>query len=180
MPKKNTIESGAKAQLLLDAVEDRKAVEPVLIDLREKVNVADFFLICTATSTPQLRAIAESVLEMVDEQNLTKPNIQGEASVEWVLMDFGDIVLHIMSEEARERYRLEQFWTTPQPKGALPPTPGTVVEQDPGDEDWDAEDDEDDFDEEDAAFFEALDSEVEPIDEEPVEHEEGIEPLSDK
>lgn len=179
MPKKIDIDSGARAQLILEAIEDRKAVDPVLIDLRDKVNVADFFLICTATSTPQLRAIAENVLERIDDERLAKPNIQGEASVEWVLMDFGDVVLHIMSEEARERYRLEQFWTTPQPKGALPPVPGTVVEIDPGDEDWDADDDEE-LDDDDAAFFESLDTEVEPIDEEPVEHEEGVEPLNDK
>lgn len=164
---KITIDSAAKAQIVLEAVEDRKAVDPVLIDLRDKVNVADFFLICTATSTPQLRAIAENVLERVSDEHLAKPNIQGEASVDWVLMDFGDLVLHIMSEEARERYRLEQFWTTPQPKGALPPTPGTVIAP----EDWeDVEDDEDD-DEDDVAFFESLDTEVEPIDEEPVEEE---------
>ena len=140
---------------------------PVVIDLREKVNVADFFLIVTATSTPHLRALAENVIERVkDEPGMTKPNVQGEASVEWVLMDFGDVVIHLMSEEARERYKLEQFWTTPQPKGALPPMPGTVLAESPENA-WDIDDDEDDEDDE--AFFAAADLEVEPIEEDDVE-----------
>ncbi|WP_309715656.1 ribosome silencing factor [Armatimonas sp.] len=162
------IDSKERAQIILDAIEDRKGHEPVLLDLREKVNVADFFLIVTATSTPHLRALAENVLERVkDEPGMTKPNVQGEASVEWVLMDFGDIVVHLMSEEARERYKLEQFWTTPQPKGALPPTPGTVLPEGlEAQGNW-SEDEGDDDD--DAAFFAAADQEVEPLDEDDVE-----------
>lgn len=162
------MDSQAKADLILEAIEDRKGHEPVLIDLRDKVNVADFFLIVTATSTPHLRALAENVLECAkDEPGMNKPNIQGEASVEWVLMDFGDVVVHLMSEEARDRYKLEQFWTSPQPKGALPPTPGAPV-ADLGDEEGDWDDEEED-DEDDAAFFASLDTEVEPIDEDDVE-----------
>lgn len=167
MPSIN-MDSKQKADFLLEAIEDRKGHDPVVIDLREKVNVADFFLIVTATSTPHLRALAENVIERVkDEPGMSKPNVQGEASVEWVLMDFGDVVIHLMSEEARERYKLEQFWTTPQPKGALPPMPGTVLAESPENA-WDIEDDEDD-DEDDAAFFAAADLEVEPIEEDDVE-----------
>ena len=163
------MDSKHKAEFLLDAIEDRKGQNPTLIDLREKVNVADFFLIVTATSTPHLRALAENVLERVkDEPGMAKPNVQGEASVEWVLMDFGDIVIHLMSEEARERYKLEQFWTTPQPKGALPPTPGTVLPETPQNA-WDIDDDDEDDDEDDAAFFAAADLAVEPIEEDDVE-----------
>ncbi|MBB6052325.1 ribosome silencing factor [Armatimonas rosea] len=170
MSNTKTLDSQAKADILLEAIDDRKGHEPVLIDLRDKVNVADFFLIVTATSTPHLRALAENILERSkDEPGMSKPNVQGEASVEWVLMDFGDIVVHLMSEEARERYKLEQFWTTPQPKGALPPMPGTVLAETPQNA-WDVEDDDDeDDDEDDALFFASLDTEVEPIDEDDVE-----------
>jgi ribosome-associated protein len=169
MSNTNTMDSQAKVAILLEAIEDRKGHEPVQIDLREKVNVADFFLIVTATSTPHLRALAENILERAkDEPGMAKPNVQGEASVEWVLLDFGDVIVHLMSEEARERYKLEQFWTTPQPKGALPPMPGTVLPETPQNA-WDIDDEDDDDEEDDVAFFASLDQEVEPIDEDDVE-----------
>ena len=162
---KKTMPSEEKAQLLLDTIEDRKAVDPVMLDLRGKVLVADFFLVCSGTSSVHIRAIADAVLEKVDEVRLPKPRVAGQEIGEWVLLDFGDVVLHVMGEEPRERYKLEQFWSTPQPKGALPPTPDSV-----GGEEGDADIDEDDlgdFDDEveDAAFFSEADEEVEPIDE---------------
>lgn len=153
--------SDAKAQLLLDVVEDRKAVDPVLLDLRGKTLMTDFFLVCSGTSNVHIRAIADAVLEKADDGEVSKPRVEGRENAEWVLLDFGDVILHVMGEEPRERYRLEQFWSTPQPKGALPPTPGTV-ETDADDPDLDALEEED---LEDAAFFDAADQEVEPIDE---------------
>jgi ribosome-associated protein len=165
------IDSAKKAELLLEAVEDRQGETPVLIDLREKgVMIADYFLITTCNSTPHLRAVWENVQEVAEENRMNRPNLQGEASEEWRLLDFGDIVVHLMTQEARERYRLEEFWTNPQPKGALPPTPNSLTNTDDiedwneGDDDLDAlESEEDDPDE--AAFFEHADAEVEPIDE---------------
>jgi ribosome-associated protein len=157
--------SDEKAQLLLEAVEDRKAEDPVLLDLRGKTLLADFFLICSGTSQPHIRAIAEHVLEVAKERRLPAPRIEGAQVGEWVLLDFGDVILHVMAEEPRQRYKLEQFWTTPHPKGALPPTPGSVSVNGTGDEsDEEWEEDEDDMD--DAAFFDEADQEVEAIDEE--------------
>lgn len=171
--------SEEKAHIFLETVDDRKAENPVLIDLRDKhVMLADFFIVCTGLAVPHIRAIAEHVLEKVDELNLPKPTVSGEEVAEWVLLDFGDIVLHIMSEEARTRYRLEEFWSTPQPKGALPPTPGSVPDRYPldrgpvaepealADED-EEEDDDSGFEEyDDDDFFAEADTEVEPVDEE--------------
>jgi len=132
MAKKIQMSSEDKAQVLFETVEDRKAEDPVMIDLREKrVNVADFFIVCTGLAVPHIRAIAEHVLEKVDELRLPKPTVTGEEVAEWILLDFGDVVLHIMNEEARQRYKLEQFWSTPQPKGALPPTPESVADRHP-------------------------------------------------
>jgi ribosome-associated protein len=171
LPKKQQITSEEKARILLETVEDRKAENPILLDLRDKnVMLADYFLICTGLAVPHIRAISEHVQEKVDELNLARPKVEGEEVAEWVLLDFGDVVLHVMSEEARSRYRLEDFWTTPQPKGALPPTPGTVdpnrspLERAPAaGDDWEEEDEDDDDDE--IAFFADADTEVEPIDE---------------
>jgi len=160
---KTVLPSDEKAKLLLDAVEDRKAVDPVLLDLRDKSLLADFFLVCSGTSNTHIRAIADRVLEKTDEMRLPKPRVEGQSVGEWVLIDFGDVVLHVLGEEPRARYKLEQFWSTPQPKGALPPTPGTVAAG--SDEDMGNFDDEDSEDDEDDAFFAHADTEVEPVDE---------------
>lgn len=161
---KNTQTPEEKRDLLVDALEDRKAQDITVIDLRDKqVILADFFIVCTGTSVPHIRAVAERVLERAKEERLTQPRTAGEAVAEWVLLDFGDIVIHVMNEEARERYKLEQFWTTPQPKGALPPQPGDAPV--PSEEDLESlafEDDE--FTDEDAAFFADADTEVAPLD----------------
>jgi ribosome-associated protein len=175
---KTTLPSEEKARLVLDAVEDRKAVDPVLLDLRDKSLLADFFLICSGTSNVHIRAIADRVLEKTDDLRLSKPRIEGQEIGQWVLLDYGDVVLHILDEESRERYKLEKFWTTPQPKGALPPTPTTVYAGSAGpnrvnkaddlDEDqlgnFDDDEDEEE-DDEDGAFFANADTEVEPVDE---------------
>lgn len=123
---KQQIPSEEKKNLILEIIDDRKAENPVVIDLREKVNIADFFIICTGLAVPHIRAIAEHVLDTMEDHNIAKPSVSGEEVAEWVLVDFGDVILHIMSEEARNRYKLEVFWTTVQPKGALPPHPGSL------------------------------------------------------
>jgi ribosome-associated protein len=173
--------SEEKANMLLQVVDDRKAVDPVLLDLRGKTLLFDFVIVCSGMSNVHIRAIAEHVLEAADNHRLANPKTAGEQVGEWILMDFGDVVLHIMNEETRERFKLEQFWTTPQPKGALPPSPdmlldgaevnhlGEDADMDEGDEDFD------DFDEEeleDEAFFDEADTEVEPIDEDDEDIEE--------
>ena len=167
MPKKLDMPSDQKANLILDAIEDRKAVDPVMIDLRGKTLITDFFLVCSGTSNVHIRSIAEFVLEKTEENRLASPKIEGREAGEWVLIDFGDVVLHVMAEETRERYKLEQFWSTPQPKGALPPTPETAGEfSEPLEElNLGNFDDDEEFDDEDAAFFDDADQEVEPIDE---------------
>jgi ribosome-associated protein len=172
------MDSAQKAKILMDAVEDRQGGDPVLIDLRDKgVMIADYFLVTTCNSAPHLRAVWENVQEVAEENRFNRPGLQGEASIEWRLLDFGDIVVHLMTDEARERYKLEEYWSNPQPKGALPPLhPGEIeygamnkeisTDEDE-DGEWDEDNlddlDEDDLDEE--AFFEKIDTEVEPIDE---------------
>jgi len=162
---KTVLPSDEKAKLLLDAVEDRKAVDPVLLDLRDKSLLADFFLVCSGTSNTHIRAIADRVLEKTDELRLPKPRVEGQGVGEWVLIDFGDVVLHVLGEEPRARYKLEQFWSTPQPKGALPPTPGTTTVSDEDEDLGDFDDEDEEEDDEDDAFFAKADEEVEPVDE---------------
>ena len=166
--------SEEKARFLLDVVEDRKAVDPVLLDLRGKTVMTDFFLVCSGTSNVHIRAIADAVLEKAKDADLDKPRVEGQENAEWVLLDFGDVVLHVLAEEPRRRYRLEQFWSTPHPKGALPPTPNTARTDD-ADVDATEMDDEDRLD---AAFFDEADQEVEPIDEDEEDFDEDEDVVS--
>jgi ribosome-associated protein len=159
--------SDEKAKILVDAVEDRKAVEPTLIDLRNKTVMTDFFLVCSGTSDTHIRAIADSVQERAENERLPRPRVEGQSVGEWVLIDFGDVVVHVMSQESRDRYKLETFWTTPQPKGALPPTPDSIGAIEYGASEvaaWEADDEDDDDD--DASFFELADEELEPLEDE--------------
>ena len=189
MAKTSDMPSDEKAQILLETIEDRKAEDPTLLDLRGKTVLADFFLICTGLSNVHIRAISEYVLETAKDKRMGIPKIEGEQVGEWVLMDFGDVIVHIMNQEARERFKLEQFWSTPQPKGALPPDPSMLTEGMDGalesdlaqkapdaDVTYDEQNlpykneegfyDDDDEEDEDEAFFDDADEEVKPLDEE--------------
>ena len=179
MPKKIDMPSDEKAKLLLEAAEEKLAENVTLLDLRGKTLIFDFLLICNGSSDVQIRAISNNILEKAKDAFLSVPKIEGQSVGEWILMDFGDVVVHIMNEETRARYRLEDFWTTTQPKGALSPLPDGVDPArflDPVE--VDAEFDEEELDEEeldaldldeeewdDAAFFDDAETEVDPIDE---------------
>lgn len=186
---KKTLPSSEKAKIVMETVEERLALDPVLLDLTDKVLLFDYVLVCAGNSDTHVRAITNAVLERIDDENIAPPRVAGQGIGEWVLMDFGDVIVHVLSEEARERYKLETFWSTAQPKGALPPMPtddgvyagATITDAgfDDSDEDLDEDDDEgdeltdeeldaldiDDEDPDDVSFFNTADKEVEPIDE---------------
>jgi len=99
------------AREIVAAVEDKKAEDIVLLDLRPNTLIADFFVICTGDNVRQLRAIADNVRQKVKETAQKLPySVQGEAESGWVLMDYGDIVVHIMTQETRSYYDLEGLW----------------------------------------------------------------------
>jgi ribosome-associated protein len=99
------------ARAVVDALEDRKAEDIVLMDLREQNVFTDFFVICTGTSERQLRALAEAVDETARKKYRMKPpRVEGHAEGGWVLVDFGTIIVHCFSEAQRKRYKLEDLW----------------------------------------------------------------------
>lgn len=94
-------------------MEDKKAEDIVLLDLRPNTLIADFFVICTGDNARQIRAIADNVREKIKEIAQELPfSVQGEAESGWVLMDYGNIVVHIMTIETRSYYDLEGLWHT--------------------------------------------------------------------
>lgn len=101
------------ARVARAAVEDKKALEPVILDLREldTLSVADFFIICSAASDPQLKAIANGVrLTMKDEYDLKPIAVDGNPSSQWMVVDYGDFMVHIFHQDKRSVYALEDLW----------------------------------------------------------------------
>jgi len=99
------------AHIIVDAVESKKAEDIVLLDLRPDAIIADFFVICTGNSDRQIKALADGVREAVKEKYSRLPtSTEGQGESGWVLMDYGDVIVHIFGEEQREFYDLEGFW----------------------------------------------------------------------
>jgi ribosome-associated protein len=91
---------------------DNRGQDVVLLDLRELTAVFDFFLIATGTSRRQLHAIAEEIDHTLSKQFAEKRmGIEGYAAGTWILQDYGDLVIHLFDEKARDYYALEQLWT---------------------------------------------------------------------
>jgi ribosome-associated protein len=100
-----------KALLAREALLDKRALEPVLLDMREITVITDFFLICSGRSNVHIRALSEAVLDALGEAGLRPQGVEGKAEANWVLLDFGDLIVHIFSEEDREFYSLERLWS---------------------------------------------------------------------
>jgi ribosome-associated protein len=99
------------ARAVVDALEDRKAEDIVLMDLRDQNVFTDFFIICSGTSERQLRALAEAVDETAKKKfRMKSPRVEGHAEGGWVLVDFGTLIVHCFSEAQRKRYKLEELW----------------------------------------------------------------------
>ena len=99
-----------RLRLIVDTLQDRKALDVVLIDLRGVSDAADFFVICTGTSEPHVRALANDVAHTLREAGHRPWHIEGTESLRWVLLDLVDIVVHVFRDEARDFYALEKLW----------------------------------------------------------------------
>ncbi len=90
---------------------DAKAEEIVQLDLRGLTSVADYFVICTGRSDRQVKAIHDRIHAGMKNQRGTLPiRVDGAMQAQWVLMDYGDVIVHIFLPEMRDFYRLEQLW----------------------------------------------------------------------
>ncbi len=89
---------------------DKKAVDTVIIELSGLTALADYFVICSGENPAQIRAIAEAVIESFSSEKIRPLGKEGMDTARWVLLDYGDIVIHIFDEETRAFYDLEKFW----------------------------------------------------------------------
>ena len=99
------------AKLCEEIAYDRKAENIIRLDLKEYSAVSDYFVLCTATSEPHIRAIAERIQRDVLEQLKTKPlHVDGSPESHWMIVDFGNVMVHVFTKESRELYQLEDLW----------------------------------------------------------------------
>ncbi len=108
---KPEISSEEKALCAHSALIDRRAVEPVLLDMRELTLITDYFLICHGTSNVHIRGLADAVVEALQQKNLRSYSVEGHRDARWILLDYSDLIVHIFAEEERRFYNLERLWS---------------------------------------------------------------------
>jgi len=100
------------ARQCVAAAEDKKATDPVILDLRAVSTITDFLVICSAQSEPQLKAIANGVETTLKETIGRRPlAVDGFPASQWVVVDYGDVMLHIFHDQKRGVYALEDLWS---------------------------------------------------------------------
>ena len=92
------------------AAADKKAIDLVVLKLIEITSFADYFVICSGTSTRQVQAIANEIEDRLRSEKVRPLNIEGYQNAEWILLDYGSMIVHVFSEKSRQFYDLERLW----------------------------------------------------------------------
>jgi ribosome-associated protein len=103
----NSLES---AQRCADAAESKKAIEILILDLRTLSTFCDYFVICSGNTSTQANAIADGIGQDLARTGIHPSHVEGATESHWVLMDYGDVVVHIFEAQARTYYSLEKLW----------------------------------------------------------------------
>ena len=106
----NSIKTLEKAKLISRAALDKKAGDIVIMDMRAVSNITDYFIICSAPSTRRVQAISEGIEEKLFKKNIKHWHIEGKREALWVLIDYGDVIIHIFYDKIRDFYNLERLW----------------------------------------------------------------------
>ncbi len=99
-----------KIVLAKKSLDTKKAVDLVVLDFRGFLPFSDYWLICSGASAIQTKAVAEEVLKKMEEQEFKPLHLEGMEEGEWILIDYGDLMIHIFKEEERLFYQLERLW----------------------------------------------------------------------
>jgi ribosome-associated protein len=106
--------------LALGAASEKKAINSVVLDLREIASFTDYFLITSGTNERQVQAISDEIVETLKKAGTAAARVEGYKTAEWILLDYGDFVVHVFDEQARKFYDLERLWRESQ-RVELPP-----------------------------------------------------------
>lgn len=98
------------AKIAIEAMEDKKAIDIKIIDIEKISTLADYFIIASGSNRNQVQAMADAVDEKMSRAGYEPKNVEGYRNANWILMDYGDLVIHIFDEENRLFYDLERIW----------------------------------------------------------------------
>ena len=104
------METNDKALISLELIKERKALNPVLLKVDELTSIADYFLIVSGSSSRQVQAICRHLRRGLRDRGVKPMGVEGEQEGQWILMDYGDLVIHLFYEPIREFYDLEGLW----------------------------------------------------------------------
>ncbi len=99
-----------KTEIIKNALEDKKASNIEILDVSEQTSLGDYFVIASCQSSVQVRACVDEVEEKMDEAGFPVHHKEGYRGGSWILMDYGDIIVHVMQQEIREFYSIERLW----------------------------------------------------------------------
>ena len=98
------------AILAAKKLSDKKAIDVTIIDITDKASFADYFVICSGSSERQVNALCDDIDDLMNENELFAKSIEGKNGSGWILMDFGDIIVNVFTNEMRDRYNIEKVW----------------------------------------------------------------------
>jgi ribosome-associated protein len=105
------MDSRKLALLCRSLAENRKAEDIVILDVRELSSVTDYFVLASGTSEPHLRAIIDEITDKLKDEHSIRPRaVDGTFQAAWIVLDFFDVIVHVMRQDVRERYDLETLW----------------------------------------------------------------------
>ena len=99
-----------KALSIAKTLNNKKAMDVVIIDVSPKASFTDYFILCSGGSDRQVAALVENIEDMMEPKGIFPNNVEGRRTSGCILMDYGDIVVNVMTQEMRERYNLEKVW----------------------------------------------------------------------
>ena len=104
------VSSKSLVKLAVEAAEAKKAQDITVLEVRKASKIVDHLVICTGESTPHLRAIVEEIEEQLGKKRIKRSKWEGVVKSGWIILDLGDVVVHVMGQEEREYYKLEDLW----------------------------------------------------------------------
>jgi ribosome-associated protein len=104
-------------QAVVDALEDIKGIDIRILDVRSLTTITDWMVFCTGTSSRHVKSLADSVIERSKAGRRRPIGVEGMAQADWVLVDLGDVVVHVMQAQARAHFQLEKLWDMAEPRG---------------------------------------------------------------